>query len=96
MKIAEKWLPIIDPERCTACGACVNLCAPACLDIPIDHAVLEHAADCKSEGLCVRVCPQGAIEMGWLPAEGPQSRGQWRTNPAFQATMQRNRVLRRA
>ena len=74
----HKWLPIIAPERCSGCGSCVNLCAPACLGIPVDFAVLRWPGECNSDGLCARVCPQGAIEMGWMPCEGAQTRGQWR------------------
>jgi NAD-dependent dihydropyrimidine dehydrogenase PreA subunit len=74
----DKWLPIIDTDRCSGCGACVNLCAPVCLGIPVDHAVLEYPDVCKSEGRCVRICPQGAIRMGWVPFEGAPRRGQFR------------------
>ena len=77
MKSAEKWLPIVDPDLCSGCGSCVNLCAPACLGIPLDCAVLQYPGDCNSDGLCVRVCPAGAIEMGWVACEGSQTRGEW-------------------
>ena len=81
MSRAAKWLPIIDSKRCSGCGMCVNLCAPACLGIPLDRSVLRYPGDCNSNGLCVRVCPQGAIEMGWVPCEGVPTRGRWHSNP---------------
>jgi NAD-dependent dihydropyrimidine dehydrogenase PreA subunit len=78
MKRPEKWLPVIDPDRCSGCGICLNLCAPACLGIPIDRSVLQYPGDCSSDGLCVRACLQGAIEMQWVPCEARPNRGQWR------------------
>jgi len=78
----DKWLPIIDSERCSGCGACVRLCGPVCLGVPADHAVLEYPDVCKSEGRCVRNCPQGAIRMGWVAFEGKGHRGLFRRTEA--------------
>jgi NAD-dependent dihydropyrimidine dehydrogenase PreA subunit len=75
MKIAEKWLPIVDFDRCSGCGACVNFCATSCLGMNGDRAVLENADKCTSDGRCVRICSQGAIEMRWVALEGDRSRG---------------------
>jgi NAD-dependent dihydropyrimidine dehydrogenase PreA subunit len=85
MKIGEKWLPIIDFERCSGCGACVNFCAAGCLGMAADRAVVENARNCKSDRRCVRICSRGAIEMGWVALDGDRSRGQWRTVTAVTA-----------
>jgi NAD-dependent dihydropyrimidine dehydrogenase PreA subunit len=78
----DKWLPIIDADRCSGCGTCVELCGPACLGVPVDHAVLEYPDVCKSEGRCVRVCPERAIRMEWVPFEGKSRRGLFRSPDA--------------
>jgi 2-oxoglutarate ferredoxin oxidoreductase subunit delta len=97
MKRAEKWLPVIDSDLCSGCGVCANFCARDCLEIPLDCSVLRRPSDCTSDGLCARVCPQGAIEMGWVACEELQTRGHWRTNPiAARARMPGNHVRRYA
>jgi NAD-dependent dihydropyrimidine dehydrogenase PreA subunit len=84
MKSMEKWLPVINSAQCSGCGICVSLCAPACLGIPAGYSVLQYPGDCNSDGLCIRKCPQGAIEMQWTLCEVQMNRGIWRdrTQPA--------------
>jgi Na+-translocating ferredoxin:NAD+ oxidoreductase RNF subunit RnfB len=75
--INEKGLPIVDEERCTGCGICVNVCPQNILVLqPIDKDVLircknqevarnvlkECKIGCISCGLCEKNCPiAGAI-----------------------------------
>jgi len=74
-----KWLPAIVEEFCTGCGLCVAACGPACLETQNRVAALERPSDCGSEEHCISACPEEAIHMVWLPAEGDPSIGLWRS-----------------
>ena len=74
-----KWLPVIVEELCTGCGLCVAACGPACLETQNQVVVVERPNDCGSEEHCVSACPEDAIHMVWLPAEGDPSIGLWRS-----------------
>jgi NAD-dependent dihydropyrimidine dehydrogenase PreA subunit len=60
---AERWYPVIDYERCTNCGECLEFCLFGVYDR--DEAGLIKAvapAACKPGcPACSRVCPAGAI-----------------------------------
>ena len=49
---------VIDPERCTGCGVCVDLCQWQA--ISADFAVDPIA--CEGCGVCYHLCPQGAVD----------------------------------
>lgn len=55
-------LPVVDNDKCTACGTCVDECPQSCYDLAAT-AVLERPDDCTECGICVDVCPEGAITM---------------------------------
>lgn len=79
IRMGPNHLPIIDPDKCTACGICVKECPRGVLEL-IPRSQLVYLA-CKSQekgkavknvckvgcigcSLCVKVCPyEGAIEM---------------------------------
>jgi len=52
----------IDKEKCTGCGACVDICAVDALKMEDDKAVVdpETCIDC---GSCVDECPVEAITL---------------------------------
>lgn len=56
--------PVVDKEKCNACGLCVIYCPPQCMVQDEDNihykANLEY---CKGCGICARECPKGAITM---------------------------------
>ena len=56
--------PVVDKEKCNACGFCVIYCPPQCMIQDEDDihykANLEY---CKGCGVCARECPKGAIAM---------------------------------
>lgn len=79
--MAEKWVPVIDPGRCTGCNRCVEACGPKSLELVDGIAVLAHPDTCGSEEHCIAPCQEGAIHMAWLPINGELSVGQWRRRP---------------
>jgi NAD-dependent dihydropyrimidine dehydrogenase PreA subunit len=73
----DKWLPIIDPDACTGCVACVDVCTPGSLEMRDGVAVLTNADSCASDEHCVEACPTDAITMDWVAADGDPAVGQW-------------------
>ena len=73
-----KWLPVVDEERCTGCGRCVEACGPKSLEILGPIAVLARPDTCGSEEHCIAPCPEKAIQMQWTELEGDQGLGKWR------------------
>jgi MinD superfamily P-loop ATPase len=56
-------VPVIDEERCTACGECASICqfnALACLS----ESVMTFPELCHSCGGCWLICPEKAISQG--------------------------------
>ncbi len=53
---------IVDPEKCTGCGDCVEECPTDAIELKEEKAVVneEECVDC---GACVDVCPVEAISM---------------------------------
>ena len=51
---------VVNPEKCTGCGSCVDVCPPEAIAVQNGKAVISmHCIDC---GACPRVCPEGAIK----------------------------------
>lgn len=55
----DRWLPVIDPEKCTACGACAKSCVYHA--ITIDSYAVVNNEHCFGCGLCITRCKFGAI-----------------------------------
>lgn len=75
--MAYKWLPVIDEDRCTGCGLCVDACGPRSLEMVNGVAKLVAPDTCGSEEHCIAVCRDDAIRMAWLPFVGNASIGTW-------------------
>lgn len=62
-----KFIPAIDPARCTACGRCVAACPPHVLSLHphgwVKTAVLDDAQACTGCAQCLVVCPFAAVRM---------------------------------
>ncbi len=58
----EMVMPIIDQDKCMACGACVTICPLSALSIEGELLVVNEAS-CKACGMCMPVCPTGAIQV---------------------------------
>lgn len=54
-------MPIIDCEKCTGCGLCINVCRCGAL-VMVDNVVtVIEVEDCGWCTQCELVCPTGAI-----------------------------------
>ncbi|MBE0641129.1 MAG: ATP-binding protein [Bacteroidales bacterium] len=53
---------VIDPERCTNCGLCLDYCRFDAI-AQINHKVVIDDVACDGCHLCYRICPFGAIDM---------------------------------
>ena len=53
-------IPVIDEERCTGCGNCVEVCPPQALSLKQDKASLREDL-CEECGFCAPECPVDAI-----------------------------------
>lgn len=51
---------IVDPEKCTACGLCIEACPLNAISLPGETAVIDHEC-CDLDGICIPVCPTEAI-----------------------------------
>lgn len=74
-------LPAVpDPETCTLCGFCVQVCPVRALAIresASETALALNAAVCVGCGKCERICKAHALEMKQAPKEPQPSTGSW-------------------
>lgn len=63
--------PLLEPEECDLCGACVAVCREDALALGGEAVAIDRSA-CLSCGACVRACPTGALrgEPGWRVLAG--------------------------
>jgi MinD superfamily P-loop ATPase len=52
---------VIDPERCSACGTCRDLCRFDAV-VENDNGFFVDALNCEGCGVCVDLCPESAID----------------------------------
>ncbi len=55
--------PLINEDKCTACGECISWCAFEAIEIGIKAAI--NAGKCSGCGECVAACKFDAIEPNW-------------------------------
>ncbi len=52
---------VVDPEMCTGCGRCAEICPADAIKIG-SKAIIDPER-CRGCGACINVCPKGAITM---------------------------------
>jgi adenylylsulfate reductase, subunit B len=57
--------PLIDEEKCTRCGACVDICQSDVFSMRAENAIPDatHADECWHCGACVMECPSEAVSL---------------------------------
>ncbi|MBQ3078685.1 MAG: DUF362 domain-containing protein [Clostridia bacterium] len=58
----ESEKPVVDKDKCVACGVCAKNCAHGAIDIK-DRASIDYDK-CKGCGRCIGVCPEKAMKPG--------------------------------
>jgi ferredoxin len=51
--------PILDADRCTGCGACVDVCMVDAVEL--DGRPLFDETRCQACGACIAMCPEDAL-----------------------------------
>ena len=67
-------LPLIDPQRCTGCGRCEQLCPTSAVAVQDGQAIIVHPADCLFCDICEAYCPEGAIGRPFTIVFAPEQR----------------------
>jgi MinD superfamily P-loop ATPase len=78
MKLLQKWVPVIQEDRCSGCGLCAAACGPCCLEMLDEFPMLTLPDRCGSEEHCIAVCQDDAIHMSWVTLPFDTSSGKWR------------------
>ena len=58
----RSYRPVIDKEKCIACGICEKICPDSAAGIKNKKAFVDYDY-CKGCGLCAKECPVQAIKM---------------------------------
>ncbi|MBW1708904.1 MAG: ATP-binding protein [Deltaproteobacteria bacterium] len=61
--ISEMEIPVSDQEKCTACGACSEICQFKAITV-LGEYLLTFPEMCHGCGGCLAVCPEGALSLG--------------------------------
>lgn len=63
--------PVINPNLCTGCGLCLEVCCNKVYDLASGRARAARPGDCCGSGhdLCAQKCPAGAISFIGEPAK---------------------------
>ncbi len=57
------YIPIIDKEKCTKCGECIDVCPADVIEDNVESAKVTHPEECLGCDSCVAVCPDDAIRV---------------------------------
>jgi len=59
---------VVDPENCTGCGICIEVCPRGVYALESKKAVVTDAEKCENCTACFKQCPEQAISIG-MPVE---------------------------
>lgn len=69
--VSSPFVAKADPEKCTACGVCLDRCQMEAVSLVDDHVVLD-LDRCIGCGLCVTTCPGKALTLERKPEDQQQ------------------------
>lgn len=61
MSDTEKYVAVVDKDKCKGCGACISVCPTDSIKLVDNKAVIDPLT-CIGCGACTMVCPNQAIE----------------------------------
>ena len=61
--MADRNIPVIDRQKCTVCGMCVDVCPENVLAIEAGALVYAHPDACTMCAECESVCPENAVRV---------------------------------
>jgi NAD-dependent dihydropyrimidine dehydrogenase PreA subunit len=61
------FIALVDWDKCTGCGDCINACPVNCFEMSGDKSLPYRSSYCINCGTCKEVCPVDAIiiSIGW-------------------------------
>ena len=68
-------LPVIDPDRCSGCGLCQELCPTQAVEVVGQLAVIVRPEDCSFCDVCESYCPEAAIGRAFMISFAVPARG---------------------
>lgn len=71
----------VDPQQCTACGQCLNICQWDAISTAADKKAFIAGDRCEGCGACLLICPEGAIR------SEPTRDGRWYVSSTRYAPM---------
>jgi NAD-dependent dihydropyrimidine dehydrogenase PreA subunit len=68
------FIALVNWEKCTGCGDCVNACPVKCFKMTDGKSLPHRASHCIDCGTCKEVCPADAIviSIGWGSTRSPR------------------------
>lgn len=71
--MADRNIPVIDRQKCTLCGICVDVCPEDVLAIKAGALVYANRDACTMCAECESVCPENAVrvhyQISWADKE---------------------------
>lgn len=64
--MTDRALPIIDSNKCTLCGNCVELCPEGVYEFRNGVLVIHNPQACSYCGTCEEICPEGAVRLEYI------------------------------
>ncbi len=61
--MADRNIPVIDRQKCTVCGMCVDSCPEDVLAVEADALVIANPGACTMCAECESICPEHAVSV---------------------------------